>query len=271
MASDVLRRETEEGGYALRAGGIAQGWRERRPRIKRPRADNPRGSLLPDARESADCGERSAVHGERVLDRGEGPLAVARHAHVDESIQRQVVWEADEDWIRANLPAVRHVALANLQEHVPEDRAFRDHPSQHLVVDQGPNGLLELPEFAIQSRGLKLPTHRSDLTDIDPADPEILAQETPQEREIQVERLLRLAIEARDEIEAGEKPRHAILAAFSPEGIHHPDRREASVRVDVQVVRFRDARIRGLESEREAGARRREGHSIPHGCHGLLR
>src|SRR5207247_1434650 len=131
------------------------------PRSNRPRADDPRGSLLPDTRESANRGERRAVHIERVFDPGEGPLTVARHAHVDESIQRQVVREADENRIRADLPAVRHVAVMNLQEHIPEDRALRDHPSQHLVVDQGPHGLLELPEFAIQSRGLELPTHRS--------------------------------------------------------------------------------------------------------------
>src|SRR2546427_7585988 len=212
MASMASRREPEEGGHALRDGWIIQGCRERGPRIKRPCTDDPRGSLLADARESADRGEWRVVHIERVFDRRERPLTVARHADVDESIQRYVVREADEDRIRSDLPAVGHVAVVNLQEHVPEDRAFRDHPLQHLVVDQGPHGLLELPEFAIQSRGLELPTHPTDLPDGDPADPESLVQEAFQEREIQVERLLRLALEAYDEIEAGEKPRHAVLA-----------------------------------------------------------
>src|SRR5437867_6450760 len=111
MASEVSRREPEEGGHALGDGGIVQRCRERRPRIKRPRADDPRGSLLPDTRESANRGERRAGHIERVFDPGEGPLTVPRYAHVDESISRQVVREADENRIRAALPTVRHVAV----------------------------------------------------------------------------------------------------------------------------------------------------------------
>ena len=138
------------------------------------------------------------------------------------------------------------------------------------MVDRGPDGLLELPEFPIQSGRLELAPHRAHLTDVDPADPQILLEELPEEREVQAERLLRLPVEARDEIEAREKPGHPVLATFAPDGIDHPDRREASIRVDVQVVRFRHARIRGLESERERGARGGEGHEIPHRGHGLL-
>src|SRR5947208_5454070 len=220
MASMASRREPEEGGHALRDGWIIQGCRERGPRIKRPCTDDPRGSLLADARESADRGERRVVHIERVFDRRERPLTVTRHPHVDESIQRYVVREADKDRIRANLPAVRHVAVVNLQEHVPEDRAFRDYPLQHLVVDQGPHGLLELPEFAIQSRGLELPTHRTDLPDVDPADPEILCQELLQDCEIQVERLLRLAFEAGDEVEPWKEARHSVFAPIATDGVH---------------------------------------------------
>src|SRR2546428_12384383 len=171
MASMASRREPEEGGHALRDGWLIQGCRERGPRIKRPCTDDPRGSLLADARESADRGERRTVHIERVFDRGERPLTVARHAHVDESIQRYVVREADEDRIRADLPAGGHLAVVNLQEHVPEDRAFRDHPPHHPWINRCPYGLLESPKLAIEAGGLELAAHRAHLTDVDPADP----------------------------------------------------------------------------------------------------
>src|SRR5207247_9273817 len=214
------------------------------------RSDDTRGSVLPDSREGSDGRERCAGHVERVFDRREGSLTVARHAHVDKSIQRRVVRDADEDWIRADLPPVRHVAIVDLQEYIPEDRSFRNYAAQHLVVDRGPDGLLELPKFAIQSGRLELAPHRAHLTDVDPADPQILLEELLEEREVQVERLLRLPVEAHDEIEVGAKWGHSVLATFAPDGIDHPERRGASMRVDVRVVRFRRARIRGLEAVR---------------------
>src|SRR5947199_6717541 len=239
MASEASRREAEEWGHALRHRGIIQGCRERRPRIEWPRSDDPRGSFLPDSREGSDGRERCAVHVERVFDRREGSLTVARHAHVDESIQRRVVRDTDEDRIGADLPAVCHVTIVNLQEHVPQDRSFRNYAAQRLVVHRGPDGLLELPEFTIQSGRLELAPHRAHLTDVDPADPQILLAELLEEREVQAERLLRLPVEARDDIEARETPGHRYLAALAPECVDHPDRREASVRAYGQVVPFR--------------------------------
>src|SRR5436309_15574102 len=102
MASMASRREPEEGGHALRDGRSIQGCRERGPRIKWPFTDDPRGSLLADARESANIGERRMVHIERVFDRGERPLTVARHAHIDESTQRHAVRDAAKTRIRAD-------------------------------------------------------------------------------------------------------------------------------------------------------------------------
>src|SRR5439155_20330211 len=89
------------------------------------------------------------------------------------------------------------------------------------------------------------------LPDVDPTDPLVFLEETLPECQVQVERLLRLAIEARDEIQPGQKDGHAGPAPFPPRGVHHADRLEATVRVDVEVVRLHDARIRRLESERQ--------------------
>src|SRR5438046_1434441 len=176
MASEASRRETEEWGHALRHRGIIQGCRERRPRIEWPRSDDPRGSFLPDSREGSDGRERCAVHVEWVFDRREGSLTVARHAHVDESIQRRVVRDTDEDRIGADLPAVCHVTIVNLQEHVPQDRAFRDYAGQHRVVDRGADGLLEVPELTIHAGRLALAPHRAHLPDGAPADPRALLE-----------------------------------------------------------------------------------------------
>src|SRR5256886_14706829 len=98
----------------------------------------------------------------------------------------------------------------------------------------------------------------------------MLAQETFQECEIQVDRLLRLAFEAGDEVEPWEKARHSVFAPIATDGVHHPARFEGPARIDVEVVRFSDAWIRRLEAEGEAGARRGEGQEVPHCRHGLL-
>src|SRR5437660_1517571 len=58
-----------------------------------------------------------------------------------------------------------------------------------------------------------------------------------QECQVQVERLPRLAVETRDEIQPGQKDRHPAPAPFPPHRVHHADRLEAAVRVDVEVVR----------------------------------
>src|SRR5712692_9528071 len=271
MVSDDSGGEAQEWRDALRHRGIVQGGGERGPRIERPRSDDAGGALLPNPWEGANRRERGAVHVERVLDRGERPLAVAGHPHIDEAVQRHVVGEADEDRIRADLSAIGHVAVLNLQEYLPKDRAFRDHALQHLMVNQGPHGLLESPELAIEAGRLELAAHGADLTDVDPADPQILREEPLQEFEIQVERLLRLPVEARDEVEAWEKARHPVLAPFAANGIDHPDRFEASVRIDVEVVRLGDAGIRRLEAERQTGAGSRVGHQVPHRRHRLVR
>src|SRR3989475_5289403 len=171
MASDRSGSQSEKWRDPLRHRGIVQGGGDRGPRIEWPRPDDAGGASLPDTREGANSREWGTVHVERVLDRGEGSLAVARHANIDESIQRHVVREADENRIRADLSAIRHVAVLDFQEHAPEDRAFRDHPLQHLVVNQGPHGFLESPELAIEAGRLELAAHRADLADVDPADP----------------------------------------------------------------------------------------------------
>src|SRR5213594_2865727 len=142
MASDRSGSQPEKWRDPLRHRGIVQGGGERGPRIEWPRADDAGGALLPDSREGANRREWGTVHIERVLDCGEGSLTVARHAHIDESIQRHVVREADENRIGADLSTIRHVAVLELQENVPKDRAFWDHPLQHLVVNRGPHGLL---------------------------------------------------------------------------------------------------------------------------------
>src|SRR5438445_1657855 len=204
MASDRSGSQPEKWRDPLRHRGIVQRGGERGPRIEWPRADDAGGALLPDSWEGANRREWGTVHVERVLDRGEGSLAVARHANINESIQRHVVREADEDRIRADLSAIRHVAVPNLQEHVPKDRAFRDHSLQHLMVNRGPYGLLESPELAIEAGRLELAAHRADLTDVDPADPYVVSKDPLHERQIQVERILRLPFKTRDEVEPGE-------------------------------------------------------------------
>src|SRR5438445_2366166 len=171
MASDHSGSQPEKWRDPLRHRGIVQGGGERGPRIEWPRADDAGGALLPDSRQGANRREWGTVHVERVLDCGEGPLAVARHANINESIQRHVVREADEDRIRADLSAIRHVAVLNLQEHVSENRAFRDHSLQHLMVNRGPYGLLESPALAIDVGWLDVAAPRADLTDVDAADP----------------------------------------------------------------------------------------------------
>src|SRR5207245_142541 len=189
MASDRSGSQSEKWRDPLGYRGIVQGGGERGPRIERPRADDAGGALHPDSREGADRREWGAVHVERVLDCGQRSLAVARHAHIDESIQRHVVREADEDRIRADLSAIRHVAVLNLQEHVPENRAFRDHSLQHLMVNRGPHGLLESPELAIEAGRLELAAHGAHLPDVDPADPYVVRHEPLQQRRLQGGRL----------------------------------------------------------------------------------
>src|SRR5207245_5755071 len=103
-------------------------------------------------------------------------------------------------------------------------------------------------ELAVQSGRLELASHRTHLADVDPANPEILFEEPLQEGEVQLERPLRLAIQARDEIQSREELRHAAVPALPADGVHHADGLEASVRIDVQVVRFGDAGIGRLAS-----------------------
>src|SRR3989442_15767764 len=111
MASDRSGSQAEEWRDPLGHRGIDQGGGERGPRIEGPRADDAGGALLPDPREGADRSQRRAIHIVWVLDRGQRPLAVTGHAHIDETIQRHVVREAEEDRLRADLSSIRPWAV----------------------------------------------------------------------------------------------------------------------------------------------------------------
>src|SRR3990172_10581987 len=135
------------------------------------------------------------------------------------------------------------------------------------MVDTCPHGLFETPELGMQPRGLELLPHGTNLADVDSPNPEVLFEEMLQKGEIQIERLLRFTRQTCDEVETGQELRQAVLPTFPAHGVDHADGLEASVRVDVEVVRLRDRGVRGLEAKGEEVARgrvlREESQALP--------
>src|SRR5436853_6187580 len=164
-------RETEEWGDTIPRGGIVERCDERGQGIKWPCADDACRSLRPDPWEGRDGRQRRAVHVERVLDRGEGPLSEAHDTHVDETVHPGPVRQPDQDRISADLSAVRHVAVLQLQEHVSENGPLGHDATEHLVVDRRAHRLLEPTELAVQPGRLELAPNRPHLPDVDPTDP----------------------------------------------------------------------------------------------------
>src|SRR3990172_15182 len=139
------------------------------------------------------------------------------------------------------------------------------------MVDTCPYGLFETPELGMQPRGLELLPYGTNLADVDPPNPEVLFEEMLQKGEIQIEGLLRFARRPCDEVETGQELRQAVLPTLPAHSVDHADGLEASVRVDVKVVRLRDYGVRGLEAEGEEVARGRVPHQEAEGCHRLVR
>src|SRR3989454_5511153 len=266
-----LHREAEKRSDAIPDSGIIERGHERGQGVERSRADDARRAFRPDSRKGRDRRERRAVYIERIFDRGEGTLPVAHDADVDEPIDAGPVRQADEDRIGTDLSAIRHMSILQLQEHVAEDGPLGNDAPQHLMVNFGSDRFLEPTELAVQPGRLELPSDRAHLPDVDPTNPEVFVEEVFQECEVQLERLLRLAVEAHDEIQAGQESRHATRAPLPPYLVHHANRFEAAVRVDVEIVRLRDSWIRRLESERQRVAGGSKTGQIVHRGHRVIR
>jgi len=118
------------------------------------------------------------------------------------------------------------------------------------VVNRRPDRLLEPTELVVQPGRLEFPPNGPHLADVDPTNPEVFREKAFQEREVQLECLLRLAVETCRRNSARAEGSACHSRALPPHIVHHANRLEAAVRVDVEVVRLRDAWIRGFESER---------------------
>src|SRR3970282_2920074 len=103
------------------------------------------------------------------------------------------------------------------------------------VSDCRPHELREPAELPVQSRRLELFPNWPHLSDVNPADPEVVLEEPLEEDEVQVEGLRRLTCETRHEVEPGQEPRQPVLAPLSPDRGQHANRLEASVRLDVEA------------------------------------
>src|SRR5437867_10750255 len=121
---------------------------------------------------------------------------MADDLRVDEPFHISIVREADEEPIRPDLAPIGDVAILEFEIYVSQHGPPGDDPLEHLVVERGPHRLLEPPELAVQSCRLELPPHGADLADVHPPHPQVLLEKSLQEREVQIERLHCLALEA---------------------------------------------------------------------------